>query len=49
MKKTILNIITIICIILIGWFAWSFIDIAKDNNEVNPTHSEYNAFVLLVK
>lgn len=49
MKKAILNIITIICVILLGWFAWSFIDITKDNNEANPNHSEYNAFVLLVK
>ena len=49
MKKTILNIITIICVILLGWFAWSFIDIVSDNNNPNPTHADTNAFIMLVE
>ena len=49
MKKAVLNIITIICVILLGWFALSFIDIVSDNKTPNPNHADINAFSVLVK
>jgi hypothetical protein len=48
MKKMIINVITIICVIILGWFAWSFIDIVSDNKMPNPNHANTNAFVVLV-
>lgn len=48
MKKMIMNVITIACVVMIGWFAWSFIDIVSDNSLPNPQHADTNAFVVLV-
>jgi hypothetical protein len=45
----IINVITIACVAMIGWLAWSFIDIVSDNNTMNPEHSNINAFSVLVK
>ena len=49
MKKAVMNVITIACVVMIGWFAWSFIDIVSDNKMPNPEHSNINAFNVLVK
>ena len=49
MKKMMMNVITIACVVMLGWFAWSFIDIVSDNNTMNPEHSNINAFSVLVK
>ena len=49
MKKMIINVVTIACVIMLGWFAWSFIDIVSDNSTMNPKHSNINAFSVLVK
>lgn len=48
MKKLVLNVITIACVIWLGWLAWSFVDVVSDNNTGNPTHADTNAFVVLV-
>ena len=48
MKKMIMNVITIACVVMLGWFAWSFIDIVSDNKMPNPNHADTNAFVVLV-
>ena len=48
MKKMVMNVIGIVCVVMISWFAWSFIDIVSDNNTMNPEHSNINAFSLLV-
>ena len=48
MKKLIIDIITIICVIYLTWVAWSFVDIVSDNCDPNPQHADINAFVLLV-
>ena len=48
MKKMIMNVITIACVIWLGWLAWSFVDVVSDNNSPNPTHADTNAFVVLV-
>ena len=49
MKKMMMNVITIACVVMLAWFAWSFIDIVSDNNSINPQHSNINAFSVLVK
>ena len=46
MKKTIIYIASII---IIAWFAFSFIDIVSDNNNKEPQHANINAFVLITK
>ena len=48
MKKMIMNVITIACVIMLGWFAWSFIDVVSDNKKPNPNHADINAFSVLV-
>lgn len=47
MKKTMFNTIAFICIILLGWVAWSFVDIVSDNNTMNLVHSNINFFALI--
>ena len=49
MKKMVMDIITITCVVILGWFAWSFVDIVSDNNTANPEHSNINAFSVLIK
>ena len=48
MKKMIMDIITIACVVMLGWFAWSFIDVVSDNKKPNPNHADINAFSVLV-
>lgn len=31
------------------WFFLSWVDIVADNSQPNPTHSQYNMFVLMTK
>ena len=49
MKKMIMNVITIACVIMLSWIALSFIDIVSDNSTMAPEHSNINAFSVLVK
>lgn len=46
MKKTVIYILSII---IIAWFAFSFIDIVSDNNSQEPQHANINAFVLITE
>lgn len=47
MKKYLLNIISVICVVFIIWFMLSFIDIVSDNSTKEPVHSPYNIFNLI--
>ncbi len=49
MKKMVMDVITIACVVMLGWFAWSFVDIVSDNKTPNPEHSDINAFNVLIK
>lgn len=40
---------TALCILVLVWFFWSWADIVADNSHPNPTHSQYNMFVLMTK
>lgn len=41
------NIIYALCVSLILWIGVSFIDITNDNNSFNPSHSDWNFFVVI--
>lgn len=41
------NIICAVGVLFVLWVAFSFCDIIADNNRPNPTHSDYNIFVLI--
>ena len=45
--KTITTIICTISILFGIWFCASWFDIVADNCDPNPTHSQYNLFVML--
>lgn len=48
MKKVLNNILTIISIILILWFAASYIEVIIKNTGENPQYCFWNIFKLLV-
>lgn len=48
MKKILSNILTIISVIFILWFALSYIEIISKNLSKNPQYSFWNIFELLV-
>ena len=43
------NIYIIAVIIMVIWLVVSWVDIIADNDKPNPSHSKYNAFVLLTE
>lgn len=49
MKKIIKMVLLGICVAFLTWLFWSWMDIITDNNDPNPHHSTYNAFVIMTK
>lgn len=49
MKKIIKMILLGICVAFLTWLFWSWMDIITDNNDPNPHHSKYSAFVIMTK
>lgn len=49
MKKNLGNMLVTAGIVMMVWLAVSWVDIIADNDRPNPTHSKYNAFVLLIE
>lgn len=49
MKKWFSRIWCLLNVLFMLWIAISWVDIVWDNYLPNPVHSEYNAFVMLVK
>ena len=50
MKKIGNAIVNALCVFSVIFFLWlgaSWVDVIADNCDPNPTHSEYNAFVIL--
>lgn len=49
MKKIIKVVLLSICVAFLAWLFLSWLDIVADNNDPNPHHSPYNAFVMATK
>lgn len=49
MKKIIKMVLLGICVAFLTWLFWSWMDIITDNNDPNPHHNPYNAFVIMTK
>ena len=49
MKKIVKVILLSICAAFLIWLFLSWMDIIADNNDPNPHHSKYNAFVVMTK
>ena len=47
MRRTIINLLTIISVIFITWAAFSFVDIVSDNSKPNPQHANINLFSMI--
>lgn len=43
------KIIPVVATILVVWFVASWADVISDNCEPNPTHSNYNSFIVFEK
>lgn len=49
MKKIFKAALLGICVAFLAWLFLSWLDIVADNNDPNPHHNPYNAFVLMTK
>lgn len=47
MKKFFERTLMAVCAALFIWGFLSWVDVVADNNKPNPTHSEYNLFVIM--
>ena len=47
MRHIVNALLTLLFIAVAAWMLVSYADIVADNNEPNPTHSEYNFFSLV--